>query len=1055
MRYLFAILALPLFSQPTITGNPPIVQPAATHQFSASGGTGPYVWTLAAGSSGSISLTGLYTAASTIPVQQSQGGIALLAPDHAYNTDISSASTAALNATWMSYVTEMGNTQYLRFSFGFPAQYVTSSTPTTTLVTAYTTVADGLVPVPAAGTARIEGGWYTRDVLKIDHHFYWFDLTASEFGETYQYYTVGANPDCLLCNSQSTTGRTPMMTGKIPVLDNMGTPAPAATDAGGGYLWPLTLRVSEWQRAVENSTYVKHAARLTLKNFTQLGANLGPLWPGSNVAAGITCDGSHPNCVPYGAWARIKSSYMYPGSNPYCAAEVERGKRFGYLVLDGSPFPLEVNINLDEHAPAELLDCITEMGTYTTFATDALEFIDPSVYNIYDGTSPDEQDEPDAGLIKLGEDITPVAFAEVIVTDAMLATATKRILLQGCAIDFLKNQYVVQAGSNAIQLEWNQAACSPTGATFTLSSAVGSVTSAGVYTAPATLSGAVPTVITVVAEATADTDKKAYATIVVYPSDAPVRMLFSQQTNYDAGGGVVWTAGARNEEGVASLLDWQFFTPQARPYGDSSPVAPENDTNYPTTRGQGDLFGSMYTAPGNYLATLNMRSNPPPGGSLAPFPILIQTQGNIIYNDFVTSTYAGGDVTPFTLTVPFIVASDGLATLAIRSTFPGVANPGASGEALAGWIGSMSMEAYAGAPYIIIDPTHLATTVTPSQTHQFFCSAFFLAPGCTWAVTTGAGSIDADGLFTASATPPVGTAEVCVTATSTADVTKTATSCFDFEFGTMVMTPATATEINRGPVTTTAAVTINGVSYTNVEYTVRSGQGAIGLTSGIYTPPATLSSNMAVTIRATSTDDPTEYVEVTWTVMQTAIAVRLANGYFGGATYTNPDDSTVWTRTLAAAYTAVTGGPVVDYYQGGGTCTGATAGELPLYLGRVYMNDTPGEFSKTFTLPNSTYTVAMGFCGADMANTGSVITVTANGVAKFSNYALASPTVAYDQTFSVTVTDGTLELTWAAGTGAAYPLAVTVGYLSILETPSSGGSSTARRGMVGRGAVLR
>src|SRR5574337_2224120 len=87
MRWLILLAASCLYGQVSVTC--PTAQAGQTVTCSASGGTGPYSWSLTAGSAGSINAsTGEYTAPATVTVHQKVGPCQMLPPDHVFNTRI-------------------------------------------------------------------------------------------------------------------------------------------------------------------------------------------------------------------------------------------------------------------------------------------------------------------------------------------------------------------------------------------------------------------------------------------------------------------------------------------------------------------------------------------------------------------------------------------------------------------------------------------------------------------------------------------------------------------------------------------------------------------------------------------------------------------------------------------------------------------------------------------------------------------------------------------------------------------------------------------------------
>ena len=160
---------------------------------------------------------------------------------------------------------------------------------------------------------------------------------------------------------------------------------------------------------------------------------------------------------------------------------------------------------------------------------------------------------------------------------------------------------------------------------------------------------------------------------------------------------------------------------------------------------------------------------------------------------------------------------------------------------------------------VTVNPTAAVTVaVTPGtatlyggQSQQFTATVTNAANAAvTWGVT-GAGTVNAAGLYTAPASVAAQTTAT-VTATSVADGTKSASAVMTLSPAVSVtVTPATA--VLYGGQTQQFAAGVANAANTAVTWSV-SGGGSIS-TAGLYTAPATVSAVTPVTVTATSVAD--------------------------------------------------------------------------------------------------------------------------------------------------------------------------------------------------------
>ena len=175
---------------------------------------------------------------------------------------------------------------------------------------------------------------------------------------------------------------------------------------------------------------------------------------------------------------------------------------------------------------------------------------------------------------------------------------------------------------------------------------------------------------------------------------------------------------------------------------------------------------------------------------------------------------------------------------------------------------------YASAAVTLLPP--VAASVSPStatlyanQTQQFTAAVVNTSnTAVTWGISpSGAGSISASGLYTAPAS--ISTQQtVTVTATSQADTTKSSSATITLMPPIVVTISPTTATLSPGQ-TQQFSASLTNTGNTAVTWSISpSGVGTISA-SGLYTAPATVATQLTVTITATSQADGTKSASVT------------------------------------------------------------------------------------------------------------------------------------------------------------------------------------------------
>jgi hypothetical protein len=212
----------------------------------------------------------------------------------------------------------------------------------------------------------------------------------------------------------------------------------------------------------------------------------------------------------------------------------------------------------------------------------------------------------------------------------------------------------------------------------------------------------------------------------------------------------------------------------------------------------------------------------------------------------------------------------------------------------------------------------LNTTLSASQSQLFIAKATGNSnTGVTWKLAPAVGTISAAGLYTSPASI---TSEqtVTVSAISNADPTKTASA-------TVTLSPLPVVAVSVAPNRVTLApaqnqqftATVTGTSQQSVVWTLNKAVGTISST-GLYTAPASPTSQEMVTVSATSKADPTKTASATVTLpLLPVVAVSVAPGsvtlapaqsqQFAATVTGTSQQGVVWTLNKAVGTISSTG----------------------------------------------------------------------------------------------------------------------------------------------------
>ncbi len=189
------------------------------------------------------------------------------------------------------------------------------------------------------------------------------------------------------------------------------------------------------------------------------------------------------------------------------------------------------------------------------------------------------------------------------------------------------------------------------------------------------------------------------------------------------------------------------------------------------------------------------------------------------------------------------------------------------------------------------------------------------------------------------------------------------------------------------------AAAVTGSANTAVTWSVSPAVGTVSAT-GVYTAPATISSQQLVTVRATSVADTTRSAVSYVTLNQAPGAFSAIRVNSGGAAYTDPQGN-VWSA---------------DYgYSGNGGAVGTGAAIAGTTSDPIYQSTRFGDTTYTFPVPNGNYTVTLKFDESYGAVAGQrSFHVYLNGTNVLPNFDIAAAAggtdTAVDRTFTLAVT---------------------------------------------------
>lgn len=387
---------------------------------------------------------------------------------------------------------------------------------------------------------------------------------------------------------------------------------------------------------------------------------------------------------------------------------------------------------------------------------------------------------------------------------------------------------------------------STTAVNWSVSPAVGTVSSTGLYAAPGSISSA--QTITVRATSAADTSKSATATVTLKP---PVAVSLTPATaTLTPSQTQVLTAAVTNATNTA--VTWSL-----------SPAVGKISTNGAT---------ALYTAPSVVdsdqtvqITATSMADNTKFARTvislLSAVTVSVAPAGGATLNEAQTQTFSATVTGASKPTVTWALDSPvGTISQSGVYTAPALLNDSQTVQVIAQ---SVVNPAKFGKAPITLRPARFTISVSPatvslgvSQTQNFSAAVRGIAnSGVTWSPSPAVGTISASGLYTAPSSIPV-TQTIVITAASVANpaIFGTATVVLVSQ-GSVSVTPTTA-DLNYGQSQKFYA-SVTGMTNQDVTWSFDPPIGSMA-DDGTYTAPAGIAADQAVTVTATSAADQTK-----------------------------------------------------------------------------------------------------------------------------------------------------------------------------------------------------
>jgi len=458
-----------------------------------------------------------------------------------------------------------------------------------------------------------------------------------------------------------------------------------------------------------------------------------------------------------------------------------------------------------------------------------------------------------------------------------------------------------------------------TSVSWSIFPALGSISSAGLYTAPAPIGSTEP--VTVTATSLANSSKLATAVVTLNPPVAPTITQQPKNATAFAGQPATFTVAAT---GGALAYQWQSEASGAgsftnitgavsSSYSSSAVTMPQNGTLFRciVTNSQGTATSSAATltvlqsgstfVTATTLGTLRNNYSGWVGMSVtvSNVPLVVTALGRLAapgntgtHTVKIVNGVTGADITGASVSInvagaatgtfvynslpaPVVLSAAGNYYILSQETAGGdefydnttavlTTNDAAVSASVFGTgVPYDAVPGTAGFSYVPVDFLYNSISVTPlaaslyaSQTQQFTATAIGLgSSNVTWNLSPNLGSISSNGLYTAPSLIS-SSGSITVIATSVADPTKSASATVSLIPVAVTVSPLTA-GLFAGQ-TQQFTPTVTGSGNTSVTWSISPTTLGSVSSSGLYSAPSSVSVSQNVTVTATSVADPTK-----------------------------------------------------------------------------------------------------------------------------------------------------------------------------------------------------
>ena len=554
----------------------------------------------------------------------------------------------------------------------------------------------------------------------------------------------------------------------------------------------------------------------------------------------------------------------------------------------------------------------------------------------------------------------------------------------------------------------------------------GTLTTDGLYTAPASVP--TPPQLTITAVSVADPSKSGSASVTIIPpvaiSISPVtaqvtvgtKRQFTATVTGTQNAAVSWTIRGSGCNGAAcgTISTSGLYTAPSAVPGPPQVSITATSVADPTKS-----------------ATASVTIIPPVAVTISPTTARLVTGGHQQF----TATIAGASNTAVSWSIAGsgcsgagcgTISTSGLYTAPsavpsspqVSVTVTSVADPTKSATASVTIIPPVAVTVSPAAAHVIVGG-HQQFTATVTGTSNTAVSWSIAGGGCSGAAC---GTISIAGLYTAPTAVP-GLPQVSVIATSVADPTKSATASVTILPPVSVTVSPTIVQLLVGGHQQFTA-TVKGPSNTDVSWSV-AGSGCSGTAcgtvsaSGLYTAPSAVPSPAQVSVTATSGADPTKSATASITIIP-PVSVKVS-----------PATAQLLTGGHQQFTATVTGtsNTAVSWSVSGSGCSGATCGSI----------STTGLYTAPANVPTPSQVKVIATSVADSTKSGSA-TVTITGPISVSIApAAVQVVVGGSQQFSATVTGtSNTKVNWSiAGSGCSGAACGTISLSGLYFAPAA------------------